>query len=58
MFGGVQGLNMSYQFGNNYNVCNKSKKCLIIKDPKKKQKCIQKYCKTQWLPNTTLGAVG
>ena len=35
MFGGVQGLNMSYQFGNNYNVCNKSKKCLIIKILKK-----------------------
>lgn len=54
MLGGVQGLNMSFQYGGTQ--CPPpTKKC--IKD----KKCIGVYykkCKPQWMPMTSLGAVG
>lgn len=54
MISGVQGLNMSFQYG--------SPKCpLPSKKCQKSKKCMKKYyknCKPQWSPNTVLGAIG
>ena len=55
MLGGLQGFNMSMQYGNPVCINPPPKKCNT-------QKCQQKYykkCKKQWMPvgNTTLGAI-
>ena len=52
MFTGVQGLNMSFQYG--------GKQCQPPPNKCKSKKCLKKYyksCKPQWSPTTVLGAI-
>ena len=56
---GVQGLNMSIQYGNKQ--CGPPPtKCQKCKTIKCKQKCLKQYykkCHKEWTPSTVLGAI-